>query len=115
MKKTIITAFVGFLMVTATPLQSAAAIPENTTIAIAGEKADAHSAENTADAKQAQTILLRLNEIKAMDKSNLSTSEKKDLRKEVRTMRTQLKMNNGGIYLSVGAIIIIILLLILLL
>ncbi len=50
-----------------------------------------------------------------MDKSDLKHSEKKVLRKEVRSIEKQLKQNNGGVYLSVGAIIIIILLLIILL
>ena len=57
----------------------------------------------------------RLDEIKALDKSNLTSSEKKVLRKEVRTIKTSLVKSGNGIYLSVGAIIIIVLLLILLL
>jgi hypothetical protein len=50
-----------------------------------------------------------------MDKSKLSHADKKALRKEVRTIKSELAANNGGVFLSVGAIIIIILLLILLL
>lgn len=57
----------------------------------------------------------RLDEINALDKSNLSRTERKQLRKEVRSIKSELAINNGGIYLSAGAIIIIILLLILLL
>jgi hypothetical protein len=60
-------------------------------------------------------LLNRLDEINEMDKSDLKHSEKKVLRKEVRSIEKQLKQNNGGVYLSVGAIIIIILLLIILL
>lgn len=59
--------------------------------------------------------LKRLEEIKALDKSNMNSVEKKALRKEVRTIKASLKASNNGVYLSVGAIIIIILLLILLL
>jgi hypothetical protein len=55
-----------------------------------------------------------LNEIKALDKSNLSSLEKKELRKEVLSAKKQLKELSGGVYISIGAIIIIILLLILL-
>jgi len=61
-------------------------------------------------AKQIET---RLVEIRNMDKTNLSSTEKKELRKEVKGLKKEAR--NGGIYLSVGAIIIIILLLILLL
>jgi len=50
-----------------------------------------------------------------MYKSNLNSTEKKNLRKEVRTIRKELRENNGGVYLSVGAVIIILLLLIILL
>jgi hypothetical protein len=62
-----------------------------------------------------QVKLDRLEEIKEMDKSDLSRVEKKELRKEVREIKADLKASGNGLYLSVGAIIIIILLLILLL
>jgi hypothetical protein len=70
--------------------------------------------KNTLTNKEIEISVNRLNEIYAMDKSSLNSSEKKDLRKEVRTIKDQLR-HQGGIYLSVGAIIIIVLLLILLL
>jgi len=59
--------------------------------------------------------LARLYEIKAMDKSNLSGAEKRELRKEVKSLKREMKGSSQGIYLSVGAVIIIILLLILIL
>ncbi len=62
------------------------------------------------------TVMLnRLDEIKAMDMSALGKVEKKELRKEVKMIRSDLRAAGQGVYLSVGAIIIIILLLILLL
>jgi hypothetical protein len=65
---------------------------------------------------EVQRMYDRLEEIKAMDKSEMTRAEKKELRKEVRAIKSDLKASgNGGIYLSVGAIIIIVLLLILLL
>jgi hypothetical protein len=63
---------------------------------------------------EVKKMLNRLDEIKKIDKTSLSSVEKKALRKEVRTINSQLRTTNNGIYLSVGAIIIIILLLILL-
>ena len=72
--------------------------------------------EMTAEqAQQAQVMISRLEEIKAMDKSNMTRVEKKALRKEVKTIKMAMADLNGGVYLSVGAIIIIVLLLILLL
>ena len=64
---------------------------------------------------RAQELIQRLNEIKAIDKSTLSKSERKALRKEVISIKKEMKAISGGVYLSVGAIIIIILVLILIL
>jgi hypothetical protein len=66
-------------------------------------------------AQKAQVMMNRLEEIKAMDKSNMTRTEKKALRKEVKTIKAAMSDLSGGVYLSVGAIIIIVLLLILLL
>jgi hypothetical protein len=73
------------------------------------------SANRTSGKLEASAVLERLNVIKTMDKSHLSSSEKSQLRSEVSGIKSQLKELDGGIYLSVGAIIIILLLLILLL
>ncbi|HEY0176565.1 MAG TPA: hypothetical protein VGC08_09320 [Pedobacter sp.] len=64
---------------------------------------------------QLEKITNRVEEIRAMDKSHMSRSEKKELRKELKEMKSQARAMGGGVYLSVGAIIIIILLLILIL
>jgi len=61
-------------------------------------------------------LLLRLNEINVMNKSNLKSSDKQMLRKEVIAIGRQLKTYGGGvIYISGGALLVIIILLILLL
>lgn len=62
---------------------------------------------------EANALVSRLDEIKYMDESTLSRSERKGLRKEVRSIQKNLHDNYGGVYISVGALIIIILLLIL--
>ena len=61
-----------------------------------------------------EEIKSRVNEIKAMDKSNLSRAERKELRRELKDLKKQAAAVQG-IYLSVGAVIIIIFLLILIL
>jgi hypothetical protein len=58
-----------------------------------------------------KTMLNRLDEIKAMDKSSLASSVEKNY---VKT-KNHHRSSGNGVYFSVGAIIIIILLLILLL
>jgi hypothetical protein len=57
-------------------------------------------------------IIDRFNEIKDMDKSSLNRDEKKELRKELRTIKKNLRGSGNGIYISSGAIIIILLLII---
>lgn len=64
---------------------------------------------------EVKVLLNRLEEIKAIDKSELKSSERKVLRKEVRAINAELRSTGNGVYLSIGAIIIIVLLLILLL
>jgi predicted transcriptional regulator with HTH domain len=64
---------------------------------------------------EVQAIFNRLEEIKALDKSKMNSIQKKEIRKEIKTIKSQLRTTNNGVYLSIGAIIIIILLLILIL
>ncbi len=63
---------------------------------------------------EVKTMLNRLEGIKDMDKSNLNSSERKELRKEVREIKKTLRASGRGIYISTGAIIIILLVLLLL-
>ena len=86
------------------PLSAATVIPVEATEAI-----------KTAQTAEANTIIVRLKEIKSMDKSTLTSSEKKELKKESRALKSRYKDISGGVYLSGGAIIIIVVLLILLL
>jgi hypothetical protein len=60
-----------------------------------------------------QQLLQRLEDIRSMDKSELTSLEKKNLRKEVKEIKKEMKKISGGIYLSVGAIIILLLILLL--
>ena len=103
MKKSVLLMLVAVMSLTFNPVQ--ASVAEVAT-----------PVETAAVEAHVQALTSRLNEIKEMDKSDLSRSEKKELRSEVKSIKADLKSSgNGGIYLSVGAIIIIVLLLILLL
>jgi hypothetical protein len=97
---------VACLSLTFIPLQASAA-----TIAEPSSLVDPKPAE----AAEAKTLLLRLDEIKATDISKLKSSEKKDLRKEVRSINHKLKTIGGGVYISAGAVILLIILLVVLL
>jgi len=67
------------------------------------------------ESEEAKTAVERLDKIKSMDKSSLSFSEKRSLRKEVRSTRHRLKEIGGGVYISVGALIVIIIILVIIL
>ncbi len=77
--------------------------------------ASALPVDGAKDAAVYSHIVSRVNEIRDMDKTNLSYSEKTALRKELKKMKKEASGLDSKIYLSVGAIIIIILILILLL
>jgi hypothetical protein len=104
-KKFLRMAPLAILLAIAIPASSAVIVPDS-------PKTNSSPAT---ESPRAQQLLQRLEEIKDMSKSELTSSEKKDLRKEVRSIKKEMKAISGGVYLSVGAIIIIILLLILLL
>lgn len=57
--------------------------------------------------------LNRLEEIKAMDKSFMSRLEKRELRKELRTNKANLKAKDNSVFLSIGGIVIITLVMVL--
>jgi len=68
-----------------------------------------------AETAETKALLTRLDQIDKMDKSDLKGSEKKALRKEVRSIKKQLEATGGYVYVSVGAIVLIVILLIILL
>lgn len=112
-KKLLLGLIAGFMLLMGSPTQLKADT-EPTAISV--------PATTTVKSPEVAAMELRLNEIKAMDTKALSSAEKKELRKEVRGIKSELKansesasVNNGGVYVSVGAAIVIVLLLILLL
>ncbi|MBP6825275.1 MAG: hypothetical protein KA165_01840 [Saprospiraceae bacterium] len=105
MKKLTLYIMTAFLLLSLTPMQLNAATAASTTPVTT----------KTVEPLEVKTLTARLDEINAMDKSKMGSHEKKQLRKEVRSIKSQLKRVSGGVYLSAGAIIIILLLVILLL
>lgn len=73
---------------------------------------DSLALSHPVDSSYSKELTARLNTIKEMDKSSLSREEKKALRAELRETKKLLRENEGGIYLSVGAVILIVVLLI---
>ena len=106
MKKIVFCLMVACLTLTVLPFQSKA---DNAPVATT--MVDPKPAESA----EIKTLELRLNEINSMDKTKLKASEKKALRKEVRSIEKKLKAIGSGVYLSGAAVILIIILLIVLL
>lgn len=104
MKKSIYCIMAISMLLALSPLQGSTLSPTNPPVATVPAPA------NNADAA---ALVARLEVIKGMDKESLTKAEKKNLREEVKEIRT--KLNSPGIYLSVGGAILIVLLLILLL
>ena len=69
---------------------------------------------NLVDSLRADSLILRLNKIGSRNKLDLTATQRGILRKEVQTIKKNLKVIHGGIYLSLGTLIIILLLLIIL-
>ena len=106
MKKIVLCLMVTFLSLAFIPVQLKA---------VTTEEPSSLPAPKPAESAEAKTLLLRLDEIKATDKSKLNSKEKKDLRKEVKSVKHNLREIGGGVYLSAAAIILIIILLVVLL
>ncbi len=65
---------------------------------------------NSADV---EALANRVEEIKAMDKSNLTRPEKVQLRKELRSIKH--KLDDGGVFISAGALLVVIIILLIIL
>jgi len=106
MKKIVFCLIATCLLLTFNPLQSNAATATTPSSV---------SVSKTAEIAEAKALYKRLDDIKAMDKSKMKSSEKQVLRKEVREIKTQLAALGGGVYISVGGLLLIIILLVILL
>lgn len=93
------------LMLIMAPIQAAEiAKPTTTTIS-----------SNEVESAEIKALMARVDEIKAMDKSSLSSSERTALRKEMRLMKKTVNHAHGStVYVSGGLIILIVVLIILL-
>lgn len=70
--------------------------------------------ENKLSEEEMARLKTRVEEIRDMDKENLTNSEKKDLRHELKGIKENVKNNGGYVYVGAGTILLIILLVILL-
>ncbi|MFN6944157.1 MAG: hypothetical protein ACK4ND_04350 [Cytophagaceae bacterium] len=103
---------VTFKILTLAVLTSWSGITANATERVPGD-----DPKKTEVVRTEEHLMDRLEEIKAIDKSDLTKEEKKELRKEIKGIKQDLKAQGGGagIYISGGALLLAIILLIILL
>jgi hypothetical protein len=106
MKKLMFCSLIAFLSLTCFSKQLLAEKRTNNDLRVANK-----SVEST----EAEAMFIRLDVIKAMDMSQLNWTEKRQLRHEVRGIKTKLGELGEGRFLSVGAIASFVLLIVLLL
>lgn len=70
--------------------------------------------ENKMSAEEVSRLTKRVEEIRDMDKSDLTVTEKRELRKELKTTKENVRKDGGYIYVSAGTVILILILIILL-
>ncbi|MBN2348163.1 MAG: hypothetical protein JXJ22_04960 [Bacteroidales bacterium] len=71
--------------------------------------------ENKLSEEEISHLTRRVEEIRDMDKTNLTLKEKRELRKELRMIKENVRKDSGYIYIGTGTLILIIILIIILL
>jgi hypothetical protein len=71
--------------------------------------------ENKLTAEELNRLTRRVEEIRDIDKSELTAKEKKELKKELKAIKANVKADGGYVYIGAGTLLVIILLVILLL
>jgi hypothetical protein len=106
MKKTIF----GFLMIF---MFSATMAFASKTESTSNNTAAVVKTENKLSAEEVASMTKRVEEIRAMDKSEMTSVEKRELRKEVKGIKENVRKNGEVIYISGGTLLLIILIIIL--
>jgi len=70
--------------------------------------------ENKLSEEEISRLTSRVEEIRDIDKTNLTTKEKRELKKELKEIKENVKRSGGAVYIGTGTLILIIILVILL-
>ena len=110
MKKTIFLVFVMFFTLSATMVfaddPDKNPTPEKTAVSA--------ETENEMSDEEIDRLTKRFEEIRNMDKSNMTSEERSELKKELKEMKKDAKRAGGAIYIGGGTLLLIIILVILL-
>lgn len=105
MKKTIFLVLVIMLSLSAT-VSASTKSPEKNAIP--------SKTENKLSEEELSRLNKRVEEIRDMDRTNMSAREKRELRKELKEIKEDLRRSGGYVYIGAGTIILIIILVVLL-
>jgi len=109
MRKTI---FIGILMIFT--LSSTIAFAANSDSKAKTETAAILAkTENKLSAEEVALLTKRVEEIRGMDKSEMTSTEKRELRKELKGIKENVRKNGEVIYISGGTLLLIILIIVL--
>lgn len=111
MKKII---FIACLMIFSLSATTAFALKSDSNKAMDNTAVPAKT-ENKLSAEEISRLTKRVEEIRNMDKSNLSVKEKSELRKEARGIKENVRRDGGYVYIGAGTLLLIIILVIILL
>jgi hypothetical protein len=109
MRKTI---FIGILMIF-TLSSTIAFAANNDSKAKTETAAILAKTENKLSAEEVASLTKRVEEIRGMDKSEMTSTEKREMRKELRGIKENVRKNGEVIYISGGTLLLIILIIIL--
>ena len=108
MRKTI---FIGIMMIFT--LSSTMAVAAKNEIKATTETAAVVKAENKLSKEEVAVLTKRVEEIRDMDKSDMTVAEKRELRKELKGIKSNVNKSGEVIYISGGTLLLIILIIIL--
>lgn len=110
MKKIILLAFVMFFAFGTTSIMANDAETKANTEDVVATK----DAEKKLSDEEIKRLVERVEEIRALDKSEMTKEEKKELRKEVKEMKEKVRQQDATIYIGGSTLLIILLLIIIL-
>jgi uncharacterized ferredoxin-like protein len=110
MKKTIFLVLIMIFSLSATTVFAAKTDPKTTT----ENPAVPIKTENKLSEEEISRLTKRVEEIRDMDKTDMTVKEKRALKKELKGIKENVRKSGGIIYISAGTLILIIILVLLL-
>ena len=104
-----------FVIVMIFTLSSAMAFAGNKDLKLEAEKSAVPvKVENKLSEEEMSLLTNRVEEIRSMDKTDMTVKEKRELKKELREIKKNVKRNNGTIVIGGASLLLIIILIIIL-